>query len=131
MRGKKRREASASMLQLEKRLKIWRKTRTPGQRIPKSIWKPAVKLATEYGLSKTAVALKLNYTCLRKQVELASTESTSAPPFVELPSSTFPLAKECMIEWEDSSGARMRMHLKGDEIPDALSLSRSFWGTGE
>jgi hypothetical protein len=104
----------------------WRQARTPGQRIPESFWQSAAKLATEYGLSRTAVTLKLSYTGLRKHVE-ANTESPSTTPFVELPSGSFPLASECKIEWEDGDGAIMRMHLKGGQIPDALALGNSFW----
>jgi hypothetical protein len=129
MRRKKRREVPARFSRLEKRLTAWRKTRTPGQRIPKSIWKSAAKLATEYGLSKTAVALQLNYEGLRKHVEQSSAESPSTAPFVELPANTFSLASECMIEWKDSDGAIMRMHLKGGEVPDVLALGRGFWST--
>ncbi len=129
MRRKKRREVPARLSRLEKRLTTWRKTRTPGQRIPKSIWQSAAKLATEYGLSKTAVALKLNYEGLRKLVEQSNGESPSTAPFVELQTNTFSLASECMIEWEDSDGSIMRMHLKGGEVPDALALGRSFWRT--
>jgi hypothetical protein len=132
MRGTKRRELPASILQLEKRLKFWRKTRTPGQRIPKSIWRSAAKLASKHGLSKTAIALSLNYQNLRKHVERAKAESPSTSPFVELPAPTpFPLTSECTIEWEDGSGAKMRMHLKGCAVPDALSLDRVFWGTDQ
>jgi hypothetical protein len=129
MRRKKLREVPAHLSRLEKRLTAWRKTRTPGQRIPKSIWKSAAKLATEYGLSKTAVALKLNYEGLRKHAEQANAESPSTIPFVELSASSFPIASECMIEWEDVDGAIMRMHLKGGEVPDALALGRGFWST--
>jgi hypothetical protein len=129
MRRKKRREVPARLSRLEKRLTAWRKTRTPGQRIPKSIWQSAAKLATEYGLSKTAVALKLNYEGLRKLVEQSNTESQSTTPFVELPVNSFPLASECKIEWEDGDGAIMRMHLKGGQIPDAIALGNSFWRT--
>jgi len=34
---------------------------------------------------------------------------------------------ECVIEWEDVAGARMRVQLKGQNTPDVLALSRSFW----
>lgn len=129
MRRKKRGEVPARLSRLEKRLTAWRKARTPGQRIPKSIWKSAVKLATEYGLSKTAVALKLNYEGLRKHVERANAESPSTAPFIELPANSFPIASECVIEWEDVDGAIMRMHLKGSAVPDVLALGNSFLRT--
>ena len=34
---------------------------------------------------------------------------------------------ECVIELEDATGSRMRVHVKGQDIPDVLALSRSFW----
>ena len=34
---------------------------------------------------------------------------------------------ECVIEWENVAGARMRLELKGQNPPDVLALSRSFW----
>ena len=129
MSSEKRPKVPARMLRLEKRLTAWRKTRKPGQRIPASIWKSAAKLATEYGLSKTAVALKLSYVGLRKHVEQARSESSPNPSFIELPASSFPIASECKIEWEDGDGAVMRMHLKGGEAPDTLALGRDFWST--
>ena len=127
--SRKKREVPARLSRLEKRLTAWRKTRNPGERIPESLWRSAAKLATEYGLSRTAFALKLNFDGLRKHVEQAHAQSPSTVPFVELPASSFPVASECMIEWEDGDGAIMRMHLKGSEVPDALALGRGFWST--
>ena len=37
------------------------------------------------------------------------------------------MMSECVIEWEDVAGARMRVQLKGENAPDVLALSRSFW----
>jgi len=129
MHSRKHPKAPARLSRLEKRLTAWRKTRTPGQRIPKPLWQSAAKLATEYGLSRTAVVLKLSYVGLRKHVEQANIESPANSPFVELPASSFPIASECIIEWGDGDGASMRIHLRGGEIPDALALGRGFWGT--
>jgi hypothetical protein len=38
-----------------------------------------------------------------------------------------PVVSECVIEFEDAAGARMRVQLKGQNPPDLLALSRSFW----
>jgi hypothetical protein len=46
---------------------------------------------------------------------------------VELPAPSFPVASECVIEMEDGLGARMRVHVKGQNVPDLLPLSRLFW----
>jgi hypothetical protein len=29
---------------------------------------------------------------------------------------------------EDAAGAKMRVHLKGHEVPDLTALARVFWG---
>ena len=34
---------------------------------------------------------------------------------------------ECVVELEDAAGSRMRVHVKGHNLPDVLALSRSFW----
>jgi hypothetical protein len=47
--------------------------------------------------------------------------------FVELPSPTLAIAGECVIELEDAAGCRMRVQVKGRDLPDVLALSRDFW----
>jgi hypothetical protein len=34
---------------------------------------------------------------------------------------------ECLVEWEDAAGSKMRVHLKGFHAPDLAALGRSFW----
>jgi hypothetical protein len=31
------------------------------------------------------------------------------------------------VEWEDASGAKMRVQIQGVEAADLVALSRSFW----
>jgi hypothetical protein len=81
-------------------------------------------MATKYGLNPTARVLKLDYYSLKKRVDAAGGPAPSST-FVELPSSPL-VSSECVIEWEDATGSRMRLHVKGDH-PDVLALSRSFW----
>ena len=125
MHTHKRSEVPASLSRLGQRFAAWRKTRGAGQRIPESLWKSAVKLAREHGLNRTACALNLDYYCLKKRVDGASMQAKST--FVELPSSPLPMMSECVIEWEDATGSRMRVQVKGQNGPDLLALSRSFW----
>jgi hypothetical protein len=125
MRARKRSEFPASLLRLGERFAAWRKTRRSGQRIPEALWNSAVKLAMKHGLNRTARALNLDYYALKKRVDGASGHATS--PFVELPSSPLSVMNECVIELEDATGAQMRVHVKGRDIPDVLALSRNFW----
>lgn len=126
MRGRKRGEVPAPLLRLEQRLTSWRRTRRPGERIPKTLWKSAAKLVTKYGLNRTAKVLKLDYYSLKEHFDQEEVNSASAT-FVELPSSSVLSSNECVIEFEDGTGASMRVHLKGTDVPDVLELGRSFW----
>ena len=125
MRTHKRSEVPASLSRLGQHFAAWRKMRGAGQRIPESLWKSAVKLATEHGLNRTARALSLDYYSLKKRVDRASSQPKST--LVELPSSPLSIISECVIELEDATGSRMRVQLKGQDAPDLLALSRSFW----
>jgi hypothetical protein len=58
-----------SLSRLERRFAVWRAKRQPGQRIPKSLWKFAANAAAQYGLSRTALLLKLDYYSLQKHIE--------------------------------------------------------------
>ena len=51
-----------------------------------------------------------------------------AMTFVELASAEHVGQPACLIELEHPLGAKMRIHLKGAEVPDLAALSRSFWG---
>ena len=125
MRARKRSEVPASLSRLGQRFATWRKARTTGERIPESLWDAAAKIAAKYGLNRTARALSLDYYSLKKRVDRADHPASSST-FVELPSSPL-VSSECVIEWEDAAGARMRVHVKGQNLPDVLALSRSFW----
>ena len=125
----KRLEVPSSLTRLGQRFVTWRKTRSQGARIPESLWNSAVKIAGKYGVSPTARALKLDYYSLKKRADAAS-RSVPTPTFVELPSAALSVSSassECVIQWEDAAGARMRVHVKGQNLPDVLALSRSFW----
>jgi len=126
MHGRKHSELPASLSRLERRFASWRRTRASGERIPEPLWKSAVKSAAEHGLNRTARVLNLDYYSLKKRVEDASSQGESST-FVELASSSLPIASECVIELEDAAGSRMRVQVKGLNLPDVRALSRDFW----
>lgn len=127
MRPSKHSEVPASLSRLSQRFLAWRKTRPRGERIPASLWNSAVKMAARHGLNCTARSLKLDPYSLKKRMDAAEDKEPESSAFVELPASAMTVASECVIEWEDHAGARMRVHFKGPNIPDVLALSHSFW----
>ena len=109
------------------RFQAWRRMREPGRRIPQDLWDLAVGLARTHGVSRTAIALGVDFYSLRKRVEVAVVgPQSTAPSFIELPS-PIRVGKECRIELDNGSGATMRVHLVGYDAADVEALSRSFW----
>jgi hypothetical protein len=134
MSTKKRRDLPARLEGLRQRFEDWRRTRKVRTRIPDPLWASAVKLAARYGIHRTAKVLRVNYYALKKRVEGAPATIASKAPaevvrgqFLELPAAAWTGSGECTLELEDTSGAKLRVHLKGFEAPDLAALSRSFW----
>jgi hypothetical protein len=101
---------------LAQRLKAWRATRTPGQRIPEKLWKAAARLARIHGLSRTATALKLAYYDLQRRVSGAGRQRRRAlrpAPFVQLapPSWSAGAAESGTLELTLASGGRLTLRL--------------------
>jgi hypothetical protein len=113
------------------RLERWRKNKKHRSPIPKELWASAAELAGEYGLAKTARALRLNYYSLKERLRPSnqpiSPEAKMQPAFVELVPQAPAAISECTVELEDPSGARMRVHIKGTAVPDLTGLSDAFW----
>ena len=121
-------EISKSLERGRGRFEAWRGSRKVGDRIPDQLWSLAVTLAAAHGVSRTASALRLDYYTLRQRVATRSSDSGSvAPAFIELSPPPLAPSTECVVEFEDGSGARMRVHLRGGEVPDLVALGRSFW----
>ncbi len=115
-----------------RRFEKWRRRRKTRARIPESLWDAAVKMATAYGLHRTAKTLSVNYYSLKKRVEkeasaASSSEADAVATFVELPPPVVAGSCECLLELYDAGGAKMRVHFKGIAAPDLAALSRSFW----
>jgi len=115
----------ADLESTRRRFEQWRRTCRARTRIPDSLWSAAVKMAERYGTCRTAKALRLGYYSLKERVEREA--AVNKATFLELPLPSPTVAGECLLEWEDTAGAKMRVHLKGVAVPDLVALSRSFW----
>ncbi len=132
MRSTTTKALPASLEALRRRFERWRRSRTGRSRIPDALWTAAVRAAGRYGLHRTIRALRLDYYALKKRVENAASDSEpgreAAATFLELPVPVSGGVSECVVELEDSGGAKMRVHLKGGAVPDVTALVRSFRG---
>lgn len=118
-----------------RRFERWRETRKVRTRIPESLWDAAVKMAGRYGVCQTAKTLRVSYYALKERAQKeadcsgdTSPENDNEATFVEWAVPSRSDSAECVLEWEDAAGAKMRVHLKGLDAPDLVALSRSFWG---
>jgi hypothetical protein len=123
---------SADLVHAAARFDQWRHRASSTGRIPDSLWNLAVKLAQEYGVSRTATALKLGYYDLKKRVEERTALSEPGPRgkaadgFVELDVAALAMPCQCRIEFEKPCGSRLRIEVQGS-MPDLEALGRSFW----
>ncbi len=128
MVGRKRSDIPKALAHGRDRFEAWRRSRKFGARSPGKRWSLAVKLAEAHGVSRTASALMLDYHALKNRVAGKNCNSLSVvPPFIELTPSPIAPSTECVVEFEDGSGARMRVHVRGGHVPDLVALGRSFW----
>jgi hypothetical protein len=111
------------------RFERWRRQHKTRCRLPEPLWATAVKLAQEYGVNRTARTLRLEYNGLKKRMAgTASESSTAAPaPFVQLFGSELTTATECLMECEDARGTKLRLHIKGPQLPDLAVLIGKLW----
>ena len=131
MRTKKPAKLPAALSAASKPFDRWRKRHRPRQRLPQDLWRQAATLARQYGLNPTARALGLNYHSLKRHLTKTpppeGIPTPAAPDFIELlPGTMTPGVVECTIEWAESGGAPVRMHLQGASLPELASLARVF-----
>lgn len=145
MGTRKARPLPARLEKAQRRFERWREGREIPSRIPGPLWALAARIASVYGISRTAKALRVNYHVLKQRVdrdvaarggpEKSAAEqrrpsldgTRSAPAFLEL-APPMPVGScQCILELEDNSGAKMRISLQSVETPDLAALSRSFW----
>ena len=119
-----------SLSEVKEQFKIWRRTRKSARPIPDKLWQAAVSLTATHSISQISKELVLDYSTLKKRVPIkkkSTANKTSAPSFIELNLEPPATVSECMVEMQDSLGAKMRMHFRGKPDCDLLELTKAFW----
>ena len=125
----KPRNDSPELQILAQRLKAWRATRRPGQRIPEALWESAAQLARVHGLSRTATALRLGYYELQRRVSGASPQRRRVArpaPFVQLapPVWAAGAAESGTLELTLANGGRLTLRLPQASPKELVPLVR-------
>ena len=121
-------------------LASWRniRPRNAGARIPEELWSRAIELAERHGIAKVAVALKLDYTSLKRRLSATATEKRAAggerpsppsPDFVELDFGLPLAAPACILILSDRHGRALRIELPRAGSRDIAEVARSLWQT--
>jgi len=140
MGTRRARPLPARLERVRRRFEHWRQTRKIPSRIPGPLWALAARIASAYGISRTAKTLRVNYRVLKQHVDHDAAAgmgreqrrpsrdgARSMPAFLELTPPARVGVCQCTLELEDASGAKMRVSLQGALAPDLAALSRSFW----
>jgi hypothetical protein len=124
--------------ELRRRFDQWRQNRKRGSRIPKDLWDAAVGLTKDYSLPQLSRVLGLHYGQLRKRSQSSSApedregKATAAHTFVELGLTQSPRKPfaDCVVEFEDSRGEKVRLYFRKPGDVDFAAVSRAFWRNG-
>ena len=119
-----------SLSEVKEQFKIWRRTRKGLQPIPKKLWAAAVSLTTQHSISQISKELVLDYSALKKRAAIKNKDSAasmSPAGFIEVNLEPPAAVAECIVEMQDTAGAKMRMHFRGQTDFDLLQLAKAFW----
>jgi len=123
-----------SLSDVKERIDHWRTTREKPGPMPEALWAAAADLSKVHSVSKIANTLSLNYTALKNRVHPEQMDhpvvKEHPPAFIELGIGQAPSISECMVEMENTAGAKMRMHFRGKTDVDLLELADAFWRKG-
>ena len=131
-----RRRSAAPLRAAERAFARWRGDGRPGRRIPAKLWVAAVAAARAHGISRTALALRLNHRRLRREVDRAgpAPEPARAPgvpalakPFVELPPLPVTAPPACRVEIHDRGGRRVCVELATPALAQLPAVLRLCW----
>ena len=112
----------APLADAQTRFAEWRSRRVRRtERIPAVLWRAAARCAARFGVHPTARALGLDSGALKRQMA-----PTPDAPFVELIPSLGASPPECILELENSAGAKLRIELRGPAVPDIIELAHRF-----
>ena len=119
---------SEPIAELQRQLDQFRSTQRQRTKLPESLWQAAVGLARQHGVYSVAKPLRLDYMGLKKRLGEPSSQRRKAPrpAFVELIAPHPATVEECVIEFESSRGAKMRIQWKATAPPDWASLLRAW-----
>lgn len=121
--------SNPTLAEVKEQFKKWRRTRDSPHPIPTHLLEAAISLSSNYSIRQISEDLLVDYEDLTRvrPKKKKETKRVGPPTFIELEYEAPVALSECVVEMEDGSGAKMRMHFRGKTDFDLLELGRSFW----
>jgi hypothetical protein len=120
-----RRRTHPTIEEVGARFEEWRRNRPRRAAIPEELWSAACEVARRDGVTRTAIALRLDCGKLKRRMMAADgvAKGATTPWFVELIAPEAGAVAQCAIELEGRRG-RVRIELKANAA-DLASFSRT------
>jgi hypothetical protein len=104
----------------------WRSHQKTRRRLPDHLWSLAVDLARQFGVGRTAKALRLDHTKLKAKCQNTPGRASDPLAFLELRPQRGPL--ECTVQCQRSADVQtIRLTLSGPDLPDLTELCQGLW----
>ena len=107
----------------------WRGKRKRGARIPQRLWQTAVGLSDRHSVGEIARVLGLHYGRLKQRISALDDEShrstAEGMEFVSI--GALPTEHIDVVELEDRSGKRLKVHLMGAGSGRVIEVAKALW----
>jgi|TARA_Y100000031_G_C8219623_1_gene385205 hypothetical protein len=114
---------------VRQRFEKWRRERKRGTKIPQRLWQAAVGLSDRHSVGEIATVLGLHYGRLKKRVSAFNGESepqaVAGMEFVSV--GAMPMEQTNVVELEDGSGKRLKVHLMGAGTGTVIEVAKALW----
>ncbi len=123
-----------TLAEVHRQFQGWRRSRNKRSPIPERLWQAAEELSRQHSISEIARELRLDYTKLKERIICSRSMraeglcgSGAGCGFVEvgIPSGT--VGGECLVEVEDGTGRKLKVHLRGASGAEAVQVAKALW----
>ena len=121
-----------SLEEVRKQFENWRRERKKGGRIPQRLWQAAAGLSDRHSVGKIATALALDHGRLKQRIAapglLRGESQRRAGTEIEFVSiGATSMAHADVVELEDGSGRRLKVHLVGAGSARLIEVAKALW----
>jgi hypothetical protein len=123
--------ANPTLKEIQKQFEDWRNTRQKREPIPEALWEAAVRVTQYNPIGRVSRILRINHRELKKRIQARCGDNffgvDLSTGFIEIDSRQLLYPIECIVEMEQSDGARMKIHIKSGNGFNPLELAKEFW----